>query len=110
MSEQIYLNPTWEQFVEKYQPVKNHLDENASMDGFMYETYGEELKHVQDADPNKIFTVLDCDGCTYIGSGFHFVNRMGYLLVSKAVPENTYVEIQDDPECDPGADDEEDAD
>ena len=39
----------WEQFEADYKPVKNHIDNNASYDGFMFETYGAELEIVKEA-------------------------------------------------------------
>ena len=36
----------FEKFVNKYKPIKNHIDDNASYDGFMFETYDKELEFV----------------------------------------------------------------
>lgn len=71
---------TEDQFFEVYRPVKNHLDDNASFDGYLFETYGEELDCVRQHPDSRIWTVLDCDGQWYIGSGYHHVNRVGYLI------------------------------
>ncbi|MCW8966873.1 MAG: hypothetical protein OQK82_09350 [Candidatus Pacearchaeota archaeon] len=110
MSDHQTLTPSYDDFIEEYQPVQNHLVPDASFDGMMFETYGEELQYIQSQDQSKIFTIVDCDGCTFISSGFHYVNRMGYLIVTKSIPDNTFIEVQDDPECDPDAvyDDEDD--
>ena len=46
---------------------------------------------MQAQDPNLVWTVLDCDGQLAIASGFHFVNRLGYLIASVPVaPDHTY--------------------
>lgn len=66
-----------------FRPIKNHLDNNASHDGHMFETYGTELDYVQaihKTTPDRVWTVLDADGDTYIASGYHHVNRLGYLI------------------------------
>ncbi len=31
-------------------------------------------------DCHLIWTLLDCDGRLYLSPGFHFVNRLGYVL------------------------------
>ena len=79
------------EFDEKFELQTNHLDDNASFDGKMFETYGEELEYVkQMAKENRVVTILegDCETdefgdehpCMYYASGMHFVNRIGYLI------------------------------
>lgn len=78
-------------FWEKYKPIKNHLDDNASFDGCMFETYGPELDFVRTkVSDNSVWTLLDCDGHLVISSGYHFVNRMGYFVTEKPAPEDVY--------------------
>ena len=75
-------------FWEKFKPIQNHLRENASLDGCMFETYGPELEFILSKIPDQtVWTFLDCGT---IGSGYHFVNRMGYLITTKKAPEFTY--------------------
>jgi len=72
---------TFEEFVEQYKPIENHLDKNASYDGLMFETYGEELKHVKNQEDYKIWTLVNCDDeLDFIIPGFNFVNRIGYFI------------------------------
>jgi len=62
-----------------------------SIDNRMYETYGEDLKAVKamnETDPSRVWTYLECDGVWVIASGYHHVNRMGYFLTEKGLPEN----------------------
>jgi hypothetical protein len=33
-----------------------------------------------------VWTVLDCDGALVVGSGFHYVNRVGYIITEVPVP------------------------
>ena len=86
-------------FVERFKPQVNKLDTNASFDfgggGCLYETYGRDLAAIRAADPGQIWTVLESDGDMFIASGFHFVNRLGYLLTEVPVPvgEDYIVEL-----------------
>ena len=70
---------------DEYKPVKNHINKNASFDGCMFETYGSELKHVykigKKTEWRNVWTIIDGDsGDLYTIAGFHFVNRIGYLI------------------------------
>lgn len=74
---------TDDQFYDRYKPIKNHLDDNASFDGCLFETYGKEIEHVllvRDSEPNRVWTVVDADGQTIISNGFQLVNRIGYII------------------------------
>jgi hypothetical protein len=76
---------TFEEWEETYKPVANIFDANASVDGLMFETYGRELEQVRIVaawDAGKVWTLLDCDGDSYISAGMHFVNRLGYFITS----------------------------
>ena len=86
---------TFEAWVEQFMPLKNHLDDNASMDGLMFETYGVELAFVQAQDINRIWTFTECNGVIYVGEGMHIVNRMGYAVTEKPYAENTFYCIED---------------
>jgi hypothetical protein len=78
-------------FWNKYQPIKNHLEPDAAWDGFLFETYGPELEYVLSRVPDGVvWTLLDCDGELIVGSGYHFVNRVGYFVTTKAAPEDAY--------------------
>lgn len=84
MSTQTILSPivlTESQFDEQFPLLTNHLDTNASYDGCMFETYGPELAFVQTQNPDCIWTLMtDDDGLLCLASGYHFVNRLGYLI------------------------------
>ena len=70
-----------EEWDAKYKPVTNHLDDNASFDGVMFETYGEELDFVRAQPLNKVWTMVDGDNDeVVIISGYHLVNRIGYFV------------------------------
>lgn len=86
-------------FIARFKPKKNHLDDNASFDGCMYETYGTEYEYVNDVlktAPCNVWTVIDCDGELVISNGWHFVNRMGYIITEVAFGEDELIEVIDD--------------
>ncbi|CAB4121830.1 hypothetical protein UFOVP26_33 [uncultured Caudovirales phage] len=85
---QVFDLVMWE---EKYKPIKNHLDDNASFDGIMFETYGEELAFVKAQAPDTIWTYGEEDDKFYIQAGWHYVNRLGYFI--------TEVPFEDDGLC-----------
>lgn len=81
---------THEEWEEEYVPVKNHLDDNASFDGCMFETYDEEFVHVlRNADDKKVWTYVEGDEGMYLIPGLHFVNRLGYLITEKPYTDET---------------------
>ena len=85
---------TWEQFEEQYQPQSNHIDDNASMGGYMFETFGAEYEHVlsvHNTEPARVWTVMGDTGNVDVTSGWHFVNRLGYIITT--TPADTDIEV-----------------
>ena len=100
-------NITEEEFYENYNRLQNHIDKNASFDGCMYETYGEELAYVFEMSKKKrVVTIIEGDDGEefeetfinqlgveikdmilnvnlYYASGFHSINRLGYFVLDK---------------------------
>lgn len=76
-----------------YSPVKNNFDPNASFDGYLFETYGEELSYVKAQVNGAIWTIIQGDDeKLYLTPGYHLVNRLGYFVcnVSFKFPEEEY--------------------
>lgn len=73
----------WELFLDRHKPLKNHLDDNAAENGFMFETFGAEWEFVRSHDCHKVFTIVEGDtgNAWYACPGFHIVNRIGYFVV-----------------------------
>ena len=94
-----FIDLTEEEFDDRYPLKTNHLNPSASWvlgdsDGCLFETYGEELAFVRRQDPRTIWTLVDGDdGDMYLISGFHFVNRVGYLLSTIAVPDHVTIQV-----------------
>lgn len=60
-------------------------DDMCSFGGCMYETFGEELDYVKTKLNKNIWTIVDNEeGDLTIIAGFHFVNRLGYLITDEA--------------------------
>jgi hypothetical protein len=73
-------------FWAKYKPILNHLDNNASWNGSMFETYGAEYAYVYSVYKEAsdcVWTICEEDGCLFISSGLHWVNRLGYLITAE---------------------------
>lgn len=70
----------WE---KTYRPIKNHINPNASWNGLMFETYGEDLDFVIAQSDENTWTWVDGDDGTYIVSGFSLVNRIGYFVTEE---------------------------
>jgi hypothetical protein len=80
----------WE---NKYEPITNHLDSDASFEGMMFETYGDELEFVKAQTNNRIWTFQDGDyGDLIITNGYHLFNRIGYFVTR--VPWEDYVVVE----------------
>ena len=80
-------------FESRFKPIKNHLDDNASLDGIMFETYGEELDFVRTQPNNKIWTYCDDGENGWLSSGFHLVNRLGYVICTEPWTEDAEVHL-----------------
>lgn len=85
---------SFEQWVEAYKPIKNTFNELAPYDGTMFETFGNELAHVRAADENTVWTLVTGDDDELVVSnGFHYVNRVGYLVTEVPFAEKPGMEF-----------------
>ena len=80
--------------------LANHLSPNASWThgdspGCLFATGGDELEFVRQQDARTVWTLVDGDdGDQYVLSGFHIVNRVGYLISTVPVTPDTDVQVQ----------------
>ena len=87
-------------FDDLYPLRTNHLNPTASWahgdgPGCLFETYGQELEFVRWQDPRTVWTFVDGDdGDQYLVSGFHFVNRIGYLISTVPVPAGVDIQVR----------------
>jgi hypothetical protein len=90
----------WEEFVDNYGLVKNHIEDNASYNNCMFETFGEELAYIVSLSNNEeskkfVWTIVDGENEeTWIIPGYHYVNRYGYLITEKPW-ENEDIQVND---------------
>jgi hypothetical protein len=93
------IEMTEDEFDAAYPLRPNHLNPNASWGfadgaGCLFETYGEELDFVRRQDPRTVWTILDGDdGGLYVASGYHFVNRIGYLISTIPIPDDLFIQV-----------------
>lgn len=96
------------EFAEQFTVLENHLDDNAGFSGCLYETFGNELDYAFEmAKENRVLTVIESDDVEYdedaiepdddgseeyydktrpliyYVTGFHLVNRLGFLILDK---------------------------
>jgi hypothetical protein len=96
----IQLEISEDAFDDHYPLKVNHLNPNASWGlgeggGCLFETYGEELAFVQQQHPSAVWTFVDGDESDqYLLSGFHVVNRIGYLVSAVPVPEGVSIQVR----------------
>ena len=87
-----FVSLTWKEFEEQFRPIKNHLVNDP--DQQMFETYGDEVEFViSQIAQNKVWTWADGDYCSFISSGYHYVNRIGYYVCEVPYDEDTEYEI-----------------
>ena len=89
----------WDQFVEQYKPIQNHIDDKyASMGGYMFETFGAEFDYVlqvYNVTPDRVWTALADSGNVDIASGLHHVNRLGYII-TELPADDDFVNVIDE--------------
>ena len=89
-----FIEMTFEEADEKFRFMVNNYDDNASFEGLMFETYGDEVEYVKSKPENRIWMYgQGDDGGLYIWSGWGFVNRIGYFISEQPVPDNTTIQI-----------------
>jgi hypothetical protein len=62
-----------------YKPIDNPY-EDMGFDGKLFETYGRDWDYIANQPTTKVWTWVDGDYGTYIVSGCHLVNRIGYFV------------------------------
>ena len=84
---------TYDEFLEQFKPIPNHLEES-SFDGYFFETYGEEEELVLAQTNETVWTIVETEKGLSLINGRHFVNRFGYFIT--AIPWDTDYEIKID--------------
>ena len=87
-----------DEFYAAYLPQKNDFDDNASWNGCMLETYGDDYEYVKMVHflaPDRVWTIIDGEDHPILTNGFHYVNRIGYVVTARPAPEDTFIEVVD---------------
>ena len=72
-------------FYEYFKPIRHPAAQYDVWGGHGLETFGEDLEIVRRYDPNFLWTVVEGDsGNEWITTGFHYVNRICYLITEKS--------------------------
>jgi hypothetical protein len=82
---------TIDEWIEKYNPIQNHINEDSSFGGLSFETYGEEVDFVSTKNPYNIWTLVYA-GESYIVPGFRWVDRESYFITEKPFTEENLQE------------------
>lgn len=92
-----YLSLTEDEFVDRFQPVPNHLLATAGFGfgrgGCLFEASNPDLAFIRSQPMANVWTVIDGDECLEITDGMHTVNRLGYLLTEQPCPPDTMVSV-----------------
>ena len=68
---------SWETFCQRYNPVPS----TNGIDIWQLDEFPEDTHY------RYVWTVVDCDGRWYVVNGYHWVNRVGYVLASVEWPD-----------------------
>lgn len=81
-----YSRISYENWLVKYRPIKNHFDANAADGGCMFETYGAEFEFIRQQPADKIWTLVEDEEKLFVCEGFHYINRLGYYITEVPAP------------------------
>ena len=88
-----FLEMDYDDWYEEFQPIINTMNDGEDV---IFETYGEELEAVRFClifFPDHVWTECDGDGGMFISDGYHYVNRINYLITTKPKLPNIDYEI-----------------
>jgi hypothetical protein len=90
---------TWDEFETEFKPRQNLLTKRSDYNGWKYETYGDHeafIRMFAQTNPENVWTIMDGDEGIIIGSGWHYVNRMGYIITELPYKAGQSVTVQDE--------------
>ena len=77
---------TFDDWIQKYNPVKNEFEETGSFDGCTFDyTEEDQWEFVKNQNPENVWTMVWAEDSYAIIPGFHWVNRDSYFVTEKSV-------------------------
>ena len=75
-------------WIKQFKPLVNHLDDNAGIDGCLFNPWGKQLEFVQQFKSDFVWSLIvsDMEDDTTIweiANGTHVVNLQGYLITKE---------------------------
>jgi hypothetical protein len=71
-----------------FSPLANHLDNQAAMDGYMFETYGKDLAFVLEQPVQNVWTIIERRSKLYALSGCQ-LDALGYFVTRQPWAKKT---------------------
>jgi len=86
----IHLN--WQQFVEKYSPIKNTIELDTPCDGFLFL----DKDQIRDIPLERIWTLIEdqVKDDMFITNGVRIINAHGWLVTRESWDENEIIEVR----------------
>lgn len=89
---------TFRTWVERFKPIKNPFDDNAAVDGYLFQPYGLEWGFINKQPSEHVWTLIITDlgrrTVWSIAEGFHIVNRHGYLVTGVPLEPGSLFDIR----------------
>lgn len=93
MIDKHYIQMNRNEFNTKYTIINNPFADFG--DSRFFAPEGEELEFVRCHNPACVWTkVIGYDGCVWLLSGYHYDDRIGYVLTEEPFPANTLIEVK----------------
>ena len=88
---------TEDEFEAAFTMIKNHINDDASLDGCMFETYGSEYAYISSMEQSKrVWTFLEDDKGLYFKTGIQQGKRLGpigYFITEQPYKKQTIVRL-----------------
>jgi hypothetical protein len=89
------IEMTFEEWKAKYQPIQNHLNEDAPWNGIWFDATGEEDKYVREQNPFNVWAYSDFeeDDEAFLVSGYRFKSGLGHFITRIPWVEGEEIQI-----------------
>lgn len=83
------------EFTTKYTLIKNPFSEFRNKDDIYFAPDDIELDYVRSHDPACVWTItIGDDGALWLYSGYHYEERISFLLTQQPVPQDIQYEVK----------------